>query len=287
MDALGKGMDFLIKHWAPYTRRFPASLPVVSTAFITRKDHRVRHVFNSCNFSLILRGGGDFTRNGRSLPVVAPCVITQWPGDTLDYGPSGAHETWDECYVIYAASDWQRLRTMGFVDEARPVWPIRNLPAVQAHLRTLEMLTRPADPASAADRVDRLWESILLETLAEPPAGVADEDADMIGAVLANLRENLARPLDMDLLARRLGVSLPTFRRRWLAVVKTPPARHLQELRLQEASRMLVETSLPVKRIARDVGYDDEFYFSRRFHAQTGFSPTEYRRTYRLNPTGG
>ena len=33
MDALTKGMDFLIKHWAPYPRRFPSVFPVVSTDF--------------------------------------------------------------------------------------------------------------------------------------------------------------------------------------------------------------------------------------------------------------
>ncbi len=285
MDALGKGMDFLIKHWAPYTRRFPAAFSVVSTDFINRKRDRVEYVFPSCNFSLILRGGGEFVRNGRSWPVVAPCVITQWPGDILSYGPGGGHEHWDECYVIYPQSLQGRLQEAGFIVEERPVWPILNLPAVQEHLRELEALTQTADPAAVVDRVDRVWERILLETVLAP--AVADEDADMIRLVIARMRAQLAQPLDMDLLARELGVSLPTFRRRWMAVVKMPPARYLQELRLQEASRMLVESRRSVKQIARDVGYDDEFYFSRRFRAHTSMPPTEYRQTYRLNPALG
>ena len=104
---------------------------------------------------------------------------------------------------------------------------------------------------------------------------------------MARLRKNLTKPFAMDFLAAGLGASVPTFRRRWLAVVKTPPARYLQELRMQEASRMLVETRLPVKQTARDVGYDDGFYFSRRFRAQTGMPPSDCRRPFLLDPARG
>jgi len=281
MDALGKGMDFLIKHWAPYARRFPAMCPVVSTDFIVKKDHRVEWTFGSCNFSLILRGGGDFIRAGKVWPVRAPCVITQWPGEPLSYGPSGEHATWDECYVIYSGAMKGRLIEAGFIREGNPVWPIRNLPAVRAHLKELEQLTQSAMPESVVDRVDRVWERILLETLLTTPEP-ASEAETMIHDVVAKLRENLAAPFDMDKLAAGQGVSVPTFRRRWLAVMKTPPARYLQELRMQEASRMLVETRLPVKQIARDVGYDDEFHFSRRFRSHAGMAPSDYRRTFPL-----
>lgn len=282
MDALTKDMDFLIKHWAPYPRRFPAAFPVVSTNYVNGKTDRVEYTFSSCNFSLILRGGGDFVRAGRVWAVQAPCVITQWPGEPLSYGPSGKHPAWDECYVIYSPDLKERLQSTGFICADRPVWPIRHLPAVQERLRELQQLTQAADPAAVADRVDRVWERVLLETMLSPSA--EDEDGKQIRRIATRLRERLHVPLNMDLLAAELGVSLPTFRRRWLAVMKIPPARHLQELRMQEASRRLVETRLPVKQIARDVGFDDEFYFSRRFHIQTGMAPSAYRQAFRLNP---
>ena len=281
MDALGKGMDFLIKHWAPYVRRFPAMCPVVSTDFIVKKNDRVEWTFGTCNFSLILRGGGDFIRAGKVWPVRAPCVITQWPGEPLSYGPSGEHATWDECYVIYSGALRGRLMEAGFIREENPVWPIRNLPAVREHLRELQALTQATEPAAVADRVDRVWERILLETLLTTPAPENEEEA-MIREAVATLRENLAAKFDMDMLAAGLGVSVPTFRRRWLAIVKTPPARYLQELRMQEASRMLVETRMPVKQIAHEVGYDDEFHFSRRFRSHAGMAPSDYRRMFLL-----
>ena len=53
---------------------------------------------------------------------------------------------------------------------------------------------------------------------------------------------------------------------------------------MQAGSRLLVDSGLAVKRIAREVGVDDELYFSRRFRASTGLSPSDYRETHRLDP---
>lgn len=46
-----------------------------------------------------------------------------------------------------------------------------------------------------------------------------------------------------------------------------------------EAKRELYLTNKPVKEIARDLGYDDEYYFSRFFKIQSDVSPQAYRET--------
>ncbi|MEI9999307.1 MAG: helix-turn-helix domain-containing protein [Verrucomicrobiota bacterium] len=48
------------------------------------------------------------------------------------------------------------------------------------------------------------------------------------------------------------------------------------------AQRLLAETSLPVGEVAAQAGFQDMFYFSRRFKLETGLAPTQYRRRYRL-----
>ena len=87
MDFLAKFMDIFSKHWAPYPRHFPSPCPLDTMGDYQGKDHRVRLTFATCNFSIILRGRGDFHRKDRLWAVQAPCVITQWPGEALDYGP--------------------------------------------------------------------------------------------------------------------------------------------------------------------------------------------------------
>ncbi len=56
-----------------------------------------------------------------------------------------------------------------------------------------------------------------------------------------------------------------------------PPIAYLNQLRQQEAARLLVQTNLPISRIGMEVGWDDAAYFARRFKAAYGLSPSAYR----------
>ncbi|MDY0395250.1 ABC transporter substrate-binding protein [Virgibacillus halophilus] len=51
---------------------------------------------------------------------------------------------------------------------------------------------------------------------------------------------------------------------------------YVTELRLQEAKRLMNQGNLKIKEIAHEIGYKDEFYFSRKFRKETGMTPTNY-----------
>ena len=122
MNAASKNMDFLTKHWAPYRRKYPALFPLVSSDYLPAKAQWMRTRFATCNFSMILRGEGRFERAGVIWPVQAPCVITQWPGEQVAYGPTGG--TWAEWYLVYDRSQFKRFRERGLVDISKPAWPV-------------------------------------------------------------------------------------------------------------------------------------------------------------------
>lgn len=284
MDTLPNFMDFRIKHWLGYTRRFPAPFPLATANFIERKSHWVRHTFDTCNFSFILKGRGRFQRLGVTHDVVAPCVITQWPGEPLNYGPDLPRTTWDELYLIYGAELMPRFEAAGLIDRTRPVWPIHDLSRIRARLEEFTALANASLPERIVDLVDRLAEQIVIESLLEPDT--APEAPDVIDRLLATVRENFATPVDFDALAARQGMSRATFRRRWSERMSVPPARHLQELRMREACRLLAETTRPIHEVARAVGFTDELYFSRRFHLEHGLPPARYRKIYALRSLG-
>lgn len=279
MDAFPKIMDFRIKHWLGYTRRFPAPFPLASANFIEGKPDWVHRSFNTCNFSLILKGRGQFHRLGIVHEVIAPCVITQWPGEHLDYGPDKPRATWDEFYLIYGADLMPRFEAIGLIDRSRPVWPIHDPTRVRALIDEFAILAAASNPDRVIDRVDRLAEQIVMETLL--PSDTAPE-LDAIDQLIAKARKNFATPVDFEALATKAGMSRATFRRRWAERVSTPPARYLQELRMREACRLLAETTRPIHEIAHAVGFADELYFSRRFRCEHGLPPARYRKVYAL-----
>ncbi|WP_307205874.1 AraC family transcriptional regulator [Paenibacillus harenae] len=52
------------------------------------------------------------------------------------------------------------------------------------------------------------------------------------------------------------------------------PVSFLTHLRVNKAKEMMLQTDKTIRDIASDVGYGDEFYFSRRFKETSGYSPT-------------
>ncbi len=53
--------------------------------------------------------------------------------------------------------------------------------------------------------------------------------------------------------------------------------QHLIDLRIEEAKKLLADTSMSCSGIAAVVGFDDANYFSRIFKKRTGYSPLRYR----------
>ncbi len=58
------------------------------------------------------------------------------------------------------------------------------------------------------------------------------------------------------------------------------PLTYLNLQRLDRAKSLLLASSLPVNRIAHESGFDNPKYFSRLFRAQTGCTPSEYRKEF-------
>jgi AraC-like DNA-binding protein len=82
------------------------------------------------------------------------------------------------------------------------------------------------------------------------------------------------------LAADAAGMTVRTFQRR-LGAHGLSYAQLVSDVRLAEASRLLVESDRPVIDIALPLGYSAHAHFTRAFRGWTGMSPMEFRRSYR------
>ncbi len=98
-----------------------------------------------------------------------------------------------------------------------------------------------------------------------------------VGRVIETMRENLGEQLTVDDMARTAMFSKFHFSRFFQRVTGVSPGRLLSAMRLQEAKRLLVSTSLTVTEISHKVGYTSVGTFSSRFRSSVGVSPTTYR----------
>jgi AraC-like DNA-binding protein len=108
----------------------------------------------------------------------------------------------------------------------------------------------------------------------------ADGDARVdprVRLALAALAEDLSRPLGLDELATRSGASVPHLLRLFRRHVGASPAAYLARLRHQRAAQLLRHSDLPIKAVARAVGFADQRYFSSWFRRLQGRTPSAHR----------
>ncbi|MDX1786437.1 MAG: helix-turn-helix transcriptional regulator, partial [Roseovarius sp.] len=84
-------------------------------------------------------------------------------------------------------------------------------------------------------------------------------------------------PHSLETLAATAGMSRSRFAERFQQACMAPPMAFLRELRLARAAQLLIERRDPVKRIARQVGFESRSAFTRAFTASRGQSPRAFR----------
>jgi len=92
------------------------------------------------------------------------------------------------------------------------------------------------------------------------------------------MKSNLGDRLTIDDLARSAMFSKFHFSRVFQRVTGVSPGRFLSAMRLAEAKRLLLATSITVADIGHQVGYNSVGTFSSRFRSSVGVPPITYRR---------
>ncbi|MFI8960732.1 AraC family transcriptional regulator [Streptomyces sp. NPDC053493] len=150
------------------------------------------------------------------------------------------------------------LRLLAAAD--RPVGPGDRLITLRAFEMALVLALRP-----------------LLRELAGNPASLPVLRHPGISRALVIVATRFAEPWTIDSLAREVGMSRSAFTAAFRDLVGESPARHLTGRRMQEAARLLTETSLPQSAVPARVGYQSAVGFHLAFRKWYGMTPGEYR----------
>ncbi len=148
---------------------------------------------------------------------------------------------------------------------------------IQRFRSTLALANTCAQMTDATKRREHLlWDLAKQYEIERESGGILREDAKMM-ALEKRLREAIATDISLHALAEDCGLSHVQMIRRFRSAFGHTPSEHLYALRLERAKELLLQTALPIKEIARDCGFENEYYFSNFFKKHQGLSPTAYR----------
>ena len=100
---------------------------------------------------------------------------------------------------------------------------------------------------------------------------------DKFGALHDWISRHLAEDISLQVLARQAGMSERSFSRRYAEATGLTPGRAVEQLRVEAARRLLLESRLPVKRISQRCGFGSEETMRRSFIRLLAVSPQDYR----------
>jgi transcriptional regulator GlxA family with amidase domain len=144
---------------------------------------------------------------------------------------------------------------------------------VRALLNTLERRAALGPP----EQQPATW-IVALEAAALPRSPELALPDAAVQRALAALELDLRRRWSVQSLAKAVGLSRAVFARRFARALGVTPIAYLAELRLARAAQRLSEGDQSLAEVAREVGYESEFAFSRAFKRCYGVPPAAYRR---------
>ena len=271
-DPHGKVFKVLERH----PRVYNSALPIRSFGWEPQKSSRMNREWSFVSFSLISNGSGRLTWNNRDWDIKGPCLVIQWPQQHYDYAP---HTYWDEFYLTYSANHVEAFHAESWAPlKNQSVFQLQDWAPIHVLRNQILKLVPHLGPLGVADRIDLLGQEIVL--LAWDQARRQDwapKEEDRLYAIKKYIEDHFHEAINFDEIAKAHYFSPRGFWRHWQKVAGGTPGEYLTLLRMQRACELLACTDYTVRNIAREVGYSDQLYFSRRFHLEMGCTPTNYR----------
>jgi AraC family transcriptional regulator len=108
-----------------------------------------------------------------------------------------------------------------------------------------------------------------------PHGGLAPHKVERVRAFIT---ENMGTSVHVDQMAAHVDLSPFHFARMFKEATGEAPHSYLTRIRIDEAKRLLVETTLPLVEIAQRVGFRTQAHFTGVFHKVAGTTPRAYRK---------
>jgi len=227
----------------------------------------------------IVDGRGKYDdANGRRKDIAAGDVMILFPGLAHRYNPlPGTH--WVTTYLCFQGPIFDLWLEQGVLNPAKP---LHHAEPVAHWNRRLEAVCDEARLPGSSPPL--LGVCLLQQLLAEILSGMGrsmtyQDDLQWVTRATGIIEANLIGAVDWETIAHQMGLTSESFRKRFTRLVGQTPSRYRMGRTIDRACAWMQHRQLKDRQIADELGFCDEFHFSRRFKSITGQSPREFRQS--------
>lgn len=230
----------------------------------------------------VLEGHGFYSVNGNTWSIESGQMFLIYPGESVVYC-SDKNIPWTYAWIGFNGVGVDTvLKNCGF-SKNQLVLPAPDMQrCIQCFDDFFEHIS-----LSFSDRLYR--ESILLKLIAilsehharlmpDHDSGKTDYgDNKYVNLAIDYINEMYRQNISVVDIAEKVGITRSHLNYSFQKELNVSIQKFLIDFRMHKAANFLINTTLPVKEIAAQVGYQDQLVFSKAFKKRFGMSPTNYR----------
>ena len=224
----------------------------------------------------ITEGKGYFLSKtlGRKVPVGRGSVFLLFPGEWHTYRPDTA-TGWTEYWIGFNGELVDHWIRNGFFSPDKPVYNIGlHEDMVSLYKEAIQAASEQA--SGFQQRLLGILTHLMGQGIYYNRQETFSEVNDQINQAKILISEQF-RTITAEEVARQLCMGYSNFRKIFKEYTGFSPAKYIQEIRFSKVKEALTNSSLPVKQIAYEMGFDNYDYFFTAFRRVTGMTPSDYR----------
>jgi AraC-like DNA-binding protein len=223
-----------------------------------------------------IAGKGKFLHNGDSWTVLPGDLVYCYPKTHHIY-KSDEMDPWTIYWMHVSGPRMAHYRKLIGFTPATPIVKLGIHIDIIELFRSLYSLYTSINSDTRRAAIYACAQHILASmAMAQRPSNASPQWEQEIQSIISFMEKSVDRKMRLDDFSDYLGLSRYHFSRRFRSITGMPPMKYFAHLKIKKACFLLQSTSLKVKAISQDLGFENEYYFSRCFKICVGCSPQNY-----------
>lgn len=217
----------------------------------------------------IYSGSATVTCNGVSIPMLPGNMYLLPTNLPISYR---CPERMEQLYLHVV------LTTPEDIDVLSLIPKVCQIPCSEAFLTEIKTLCESGDYVQLLKLKTYISQNILDCLLAENVPCPIKPYSNVVLQAMTYIQNNITIQLNGEQIAQAVCVSPSFLYKRFKAETGISLGAYQDKLIFYRATQLLAEQQLSLKEISQQLGFCDQYYFSRRFKSQMGITPSFYRK---------